>query len=185
MAFTRVEFKKLWTKAEDFPAFQDSEEQVRADLQYHPDALRDFINALIQELEAKSAAGTLGATNGAGEKASIQSVLDKHADELAQLTEDVATMAAGGVPAAIRNSVVTFVKDSWAAAGGAFTLKISKSDHKKESESFGYNLYQLADGTYCSGTRSTAETCLTCGSDGSIILTADEAYSGKIVLFGM
>lgn len=185
MAFTRLEFKKDWTREADFPTYQDSEAQVRADLQYHPNALRDFINdTLLAALEAKAAAGSLGAVkDGAAE--TVQSVLDRHAEELAQLVEDVKTVSSGGVPSVVRSSAVAFSANGWAAVSGAVTLTIPKSDHKRESESFGYNLYQLVGGVYKSGTWGAAATRVTYNSGGSITLTADEAYSGKIVFFGM
>ena len=185
MAFTRVEYERDWTRAADFPAFQDSEAQVRADLQYHPNVLRDVINALAEELEGGNAAGMLGAVNSAGVQTTIQNVLDGIAGELSCLAEDIFAVAAGGVPSVMKNSAVTFTKDSWSVTDGTATLKIARSEHGRESETFGYNLYQLEDGVYRSGTQSTNATSLTYRADGSIALTADEAYSGKIVLFGM
>lgn len=184
MAFTKVEFEKDWTRAEDFPAYQDSEAQVREDLQYHPNALRNFINKLIRELEAKNAAGALGAVNADGAADTIQNVLNSHNEELARLAEEISAVVSGGVQAALRNVAVTFEEDSWAVAGETAALTIPKSDHARENENFGYNLYQLVDGTYLSGTEGTAATRVSYSSDGSIVLMTDEPYRGKIVLFG-
>lgn len=185
MSFTKLTFGRDWTKETDFPTYQDSEEQVRADLQYHPDAVKSFINdTLLPALEAKSAAAELGAVNGEGAAATVQSLLDEHADTLAKLKQDLQTLAGGGVPSVVQSSTVTFSEDSWATVGGAAMLTIPKSDHKRENGSFGYNIYQLVGDVYRSGTWGAMATRVTY-SAGSITLTADEAYSGKVVFFGM
>ena len=52
MSLNKLTFGKDWTSALDFPTYEVSEEQVRADLQYHPDQIRDFLNdELIAALE--------------------------------------------------------------------------------------------------------------------------------------
>lgn len=183
MAFSRLTFGRDWTKETDFPTYQDSEEQVRADLQYHPNALRDFINGLLDALEAKTAAANIGALNGdAG--TTVQSVLDSHAEEMEQLAEDIKTVAGGGVPSVVQSTAVTFGAASWIASTDGVSLTIAKTEHKRGSATFGYNLYQLVSGSYRSGTWGTAATRVAYNEDGSITLTADEAYSGKIVFFG-
>lgn len=184
MAFTRLSYKKDWTRAEDFPTYQSDETQVRADLQYHPDAVKEYINTLLQELENKTAAAELGAMSD-GAAATVQSVLDSHQSELKQLKEDIETVASGGVPSAVMSTAVTFSADSWATVSGAAQLTIPKSDHKRENANFGFNLYQLVDRVYRSGTWGAAATRVVYGSNGSITLTADEPYSGKIVFFGL
>jgi hypothetical protein len=61
MAFTKLAFERDWNRVEDFPTYQDSEQQVRADFQYHPDAILKFINeTLLKELEAKTASANIG-----------------------------------------------------------------------------------------------------------------------------
>lgn len=185
MALTRLSYEKDWNKAEDFPTYQTDETQVRADLQYHPDAVKDYINnTLLCSLEEKDAAAELGAAAD-GAKTTIQSVLDSHKASIAQLKEDIETVASGGVPSVVMSSSVTFSADSWSTVSGTSTLTIPKDDHNRENESFGYNLYQQVGGAYKSGTWGTAATRVTYTSGGSITLTADEAYSGKIVFFGM
>lgn len=185
MAFKKLEFKKDWTSVSDFPTYQDSEVQVRADLQYHPNAVRDFLNqTLLTELEAKTSAGNLGAVNENGTADTIQHILDSYNEKLVQMMEDIKTVAAGGVPSVVQSSTVTFSADSWAVVSNTATLMIPKSDHRRETGDFGYNLYQLVNGAYKSGTWGTAATRVAYDSEGSIILTADEAYSGKIVFFG-
>ena len=185
MAWTKLNYDKNWTRAEDFSAYEENEEQVRADLQYHPDAIRSFLNdTLLPALEGKTAAAELGAMSD-GAAATVQSVLDSHKSELMQLKEDIETVASGGVPSAVMSTAVTFSVDSWATVSGAAQLTIPKSDHKRENANFGFNLYQQANGEYRSGTWGAAATRVVYAGNGSITLTADEAYSGKIVFFGL
>ena len=185
MAFTKLNYGKNWTNPADFPTYQENEEQVRADLQYHPDAVKDFLNdTLLKALEAQAAAGNLGAVHD-GAAATIQSVLDSHGGTLLQLAEDIQTLAAGGVPTVAQSCSVNFTAESWAKADGAVMLVIPKSDHKRENSNFGYSIYQLVDGVYKSGTWGAAATRMVYGTDGSITLTADEAYTGRIVFFGL
>ena len=185
MAFTKLNYGKSWTNQADFPTYQENEEQVRADLQYHPDAVKAFINdTLLKALEAQAAAGNLGAMQD-GAAATIQSVLDSHGGTLLQLAEDIQTLAAGGVPMVAQSCGVNFTAESWSAAEGGAVLVIPKSDHKRENANFGYSIYQLVDGVYKSGTWGAAATRMVYGTDGSITLTADEAYSGRIVFFGL
>lgn len=185
MAFQKLSYEKVWTSNADFPTYQTDEEKVREDMQYHPDAVRNYVNGiLLPALEGKTAAGELGATDESGGRVSVQSVLDSHREELTQLREDVVEVAGGGVPVAAQCTAVEFFEDSWATVGGSVTLTIPKSSHKRDREDFGYNLYQMVDGTYRSGTWGTASTRVAYSS-GSITLTADEAYRGKIVFFGL
>ena len=185
MAFTKLNYEKDWTRAADFPAYESDEAKVRADLQYHPDAVKDYINnTLLNALASKDAAAELGAAED-GTKTTIQSVLDRYGERLAQLGEDIETVAAGGVPSVAQSTAVTFSKDGWATVSGSITLTIPKNEHMRENANFGFNLYQLVDGGYRSGTWGSAATRVSYNSGGSITLTADEAYSGKIVFFGL
>ena len=185
MAFTRLEYERDWTRAEDFPTHESSEIQVRADMQYHPNVVRDFINALLTALESKTAATSLGASDDNGLAATLQGVLDDHADALALLRDDVDTLAGGGVPVSAQSVEVKFKQANWVSAADGMKLTIAQSDHKRTRASFGCNIYQLVDNIYRSGTWGVAATCVTYNSDGSITLTTDQAYTGKIVFFGL
>lgn len=186
MALTKLTYGKVWTSNADFPTYQTDEEQVRKDMQYHPDAVKDYINnTLLKALEAKGAAAELGAVDADGVKGTVQSVLDSHKASLAQLKEDIETVASGGVPSVLQNTSITFTTGSWATVSGKATLTIAKSEHKRETANFGYNLYQLVGGIYQSGTWGTAATGVTYNANGSITLTTDEPYAGKIVFFGL
>ena len=47
MSLPELSYEKVWTSAEDFPTYEGSEEQVRADNQYHPDAIKDYLNNVL------------------------------------------------------------------------------------------------------------------------------------------
>lgn len=185
MAFTRLDYERNWTKAEDFPTHESSEVQVRADMQYHPNAVRDFLNALLDALESAAAAQSLGAADEKGAAATLQSILDSHADALAMLRDDVETLAGGGVPLSAQCTEVKFKKANWVSTTDGVKLVIARSDHNRVRSSFGYNIYQLVNNIYRSGTWGAAATRVTYNSDGSITLAADQAYTGKIVFFGL
>lgn len=50
MELKKLEYERSWENSADFPTFQDSEMQVRADMQYHPNVIRDHINEMVDEL---------------------------------------------------------------------------------------------------------------------------------------
>lgn len=62
MSFTPAELTKNWENPDDFPTYEESEDQVRADMQILFTELKNCINRLIVELEA---ANTQGAGSGA------------------------------------------------------------------------------------------------------------------------
>lgn len=59
MAFTPLTFSKSWENPADFPTYEPDEAQVRADLQYLHNEVRDAFNGLISALNDKSAAANL------------------------------------------------------------------------------------------------------------------------------
>jgi hypothetical protein len=186
MSLTRLTFAKDWTNKNDFPTYQDNEAQVRADMQYHPNALRDFINdQLLSELESKNAASSIGAVNASGVAATVQSVLDSIATTLKQVTEDIKTISTGGVPSVVQSQSVVFNASSWAASANGFILVIAESEHKRANANFGYNLYQKIGDDYVGGAPGVGSTQVVYNSDGSVTLTTDAAYAGKIVFFGV
>ena len=185
MAFTRLEYERDWTRAEDFPTHANSELQVRADMQYHPNAVREFLNALLSSLESETAAASLGARDKNGFAATLQSVLDNHADTMALLRDDVDVLAGGGVPLSAQCAEVKFKKTSWLNMDGGVKLTIPQSDHKRNRSAFGFSIYQLVDNTYHSGTGGASATRVTYNADDSITMTTDQAYAGKIIFFGL
>lgn len=44
MGLSRLSFLRDWTNPADFPTVEPDEAKVRADLQYHPDAIKNYIN---------------------------------------------------------------------------------------------------------------------------------------------
>lgn len=59
MAFQSLTFTKSWEDPADFPTYEPDESQVRADLQYLHNEMRDAFNGLVAALNATSAAANL------------------------------------------------------------------------------------------------------------------------------
>ena len=59
MAFSTLTFTKSWENAADFLTYEENEQQVRADLQYLHDEMRDAFNALVARLNDAAVAGDL------------------------------------------------------------------------------------------------------------------------------
>lgn len=83
--FQKLNYTKDWRNPADFPTVETDETQVRSDMQILFDEARDAVNALVDALSARTAAGDIGADMD-GEQASVQSVLtallgDKHRHE--------------------------------------------------------------------------------------------------------
>lgn len=76
MGFNKFDFTKEWTDAAAFPAIETDEKKVREDMQALPDELRAAIHKLIDELEATTAAASLGATGQNGESSTVQEELN-------------------------------------------------------------------------------------------------------------
>ena len=80
MAFSKLDFSKLWTVSDDkpyFPTVETDETQVREDMQYLFNEIRDYINVtLLKALESLTAASNLGATDNSGKLVSVQALID-------------------------------------------------------------------------------------------------------------
>ena len=59
MAFLPLKFSKSWKNSQDFPTYEPDEAQVRADMQLLHDETKDSFNALVDALNATSAAENL------------------------------------------------------------------------------------------------------------------------------
>ena len=59
MAFEKLQFTKSWESDQDFPTYEPSEAQVRADLQLLHDEARDGLNRLVDALNDPTAAAQL------------------------------------------------------------------------------------------------------------------------------
>ena len=101
------------------------------------------------------------------------------------MRQDIETIASGGVPAVIQSVSVSFTEDSWSPAENGVLLMIGQSEHKRTNGNFGYNLYATVDGEYVGGAPGTLSTQIVYNENGSVTMTADAAYAGKIVFFGL
>lgn len=185
MAFSRLSYGKVWTSNEDFPSYEDSETQVRADMQYHPDAVKDFINSvLLSELESSEGAGMIGdKCKGTVELTleDIYKVLDTHA-------EDIKDLAGGETPESLRGVRVTFGLTDWVLSddGSYYKIVFSKDQHNRTSNSFGYVLSYLSGGAYLKNTWATAGTDVRySASTQEITLRTSEPYAGAVAFFGV
>lgn len=186
MSFTRLSYEKDWTNPADFPTFEDSESQVREDFQFHPNAIRDYLNnVLLETLESDQGAGNIGSASGEA----LQTVVS-------QCVSDIQTLAAGGVPSVSQCVQVAFDQGDWTEtavesdeddAETVWTLTIGQLDHRRYGAAYGFNLWQMVNGALCNDTWGVAATCVAAprAEDGSITLTAPKPYTGAIAFFGV
>lgn len=81
---------------------------------------------------------------------------------------------------------LTFTESDWTAGEGGYTLTIPRSAHGMEDGAFGFRLWHTVDGVPTSGTWAAAGTQAAYQSgDGSIVLTAGDAYAGKVQLYSL
>ena len=167
MPLRKLEFERSWNSSADFPAYEDSEQQVRADLQYHPDAIRDYLNEEV-----------VPAVDGLEEEQRRQGeTLEEHGQAIVDL-------AAGDPPEAVRAARADFGAEDWAAPleGEGVFLAIPREVHKRKDGSFGFTLY---DGER-TGTWSTAGASAAYDPEtGEVTLWAEEAFTGHIVFYGV
>lgn len=187
MAFERLQYGKSWEDPADFPAYEDSEAQVRADLQYHPNAVRDYINEkLIAALEGPEGAASLGVTGTAQGSKTLQAVLDEYMARFERVDDDISVVAAGGIPTQAQCVAVPFSAGDWTRGEAGYALSVPQLDHKRPGAAFGFRLWEAgADGAPGSTWNTAATQVGTPGEDGAIVLTAPEAYAGTIVFFGL
>lgn len=186
MAFERLSFTKDWTNHDDFSTYEDSEAQVREDLQFHPNALRDYLNeVLLAALEDPAASRSLGAAV-TGISGTLQDVLDAYLEHLGTLDEAVRDLAAGESPEAVRAARVEFTEDGWTEVDGSYELRILQSQHTRLSDAFGYSLKSLSGESCRADTWETACTDVAYDEEtADIVLTAENPYDGVIVFFGV
>lgn len=185
MPFSRLSYSKVWTSEEDFPTYEGSEDQVRADMQYHPDAVKAFLNeTLLGELEDAGAAEKIGD----GREGNLAATLTKIFETLQSHGEDITNLAAGDAPESVRSSRVDFTAGGWVQDEntGLYELHILQTQHKRLSGSFGCRLESLIGSELRGGLWETA--CTAVGYDETsqdVVLTAENAYAGSIVFFGV
>ena len=87
MAFEQLAFTKDWKNANDFPTYEPDEKQVREDLQFLYDEIRDFINNKLVAPLNSGGAGNISTESGK----SIETVL-------AEIQEGLNNLAGGEIP---------------------------------------------------------------------------------------
>jgi hypothetical protein len=154
-------------------------------MQYHPDAVKQYINSvLLPELESGEGAGMIGDKRKgtiALTVTDIYNVLDKHA-------EDIKDLAGGETPESLRGVRLAFALTDWVLSDDGSTYKIvySKNQHKRTNDSFGYQLFCRSSGVYKSNTWATANTDVRYSSNTQeITLRTTEPYAGAAAFFGV
>ena len=176
MPLTKLEFEKSWNSSADFPTYEDSEQKVRADLQYHPDAIRDYINeTLIPEVEEQAEAAGKGLEEARKELEGVEQTLEEH-------RESIIDLSVGDPPEAVRAARVDFTAEDWTEDEGSFVLVIPQSAHRRVNGDFGFSLW---DGGR-TGTWNTAGASAVYDPEtGDVAVTAEGAFAGHIVFYGV
>lgn len=102
MSLTKFEYTKDWNNPNDFPTIENSEINVRRDMQSLYDEAKDGINHLIDELESRtsgsSGAKQIGLTSPSGSTATnVQAIVNEHQSSIAELDEMAHTHANKGL----------------------------------------------------------------------------------------
>jgi hypothetical protein len=201
MPFEKLTFGRLWTvddetEKEGFRTYQDSETKVREDLQYHPNAIRDFLNdVLLPALESEAAAENIGATIEApGPESADASTVTTVAKALAYIVSefrrveaDIDSLSTGMLPDSMLAKAITFAETEWdTAEDGTYSFSIKKEDHTRADSTFGYQIWALVGDTYRSDTWYSAGTSVEFQNiTGELILKSSAPYSGRITVFGV
>lgn len=183
MAIKRLAFGKLWTNREDFPPLEVSEAQVREDYQYHPDAIKTYLNdTLIPALEGSSGASNVGTSTGV----SVERRLEQAAENRAELQEQIFALAEGDTPGVLKTARVEFSESSWVLQPDwSYSLTIGKDSHKRTTKSFAAEFRSLTGNGYESGTWDVATTRWRYDeATEDVIVKAESAYSGVVVFYG-
>ena len=190
MAFERLKFARLWTVDDEteekgFRTYQDSETRVREDLQYHPDAILAFLNEkLLPALESKDACESIGVTMEGTEAATLAGALAHIVEEFKRVDGRVDNMATGMLPGDMLAKKITFAETDWKSGNGVYSLSILYANHTRVNDTFGYRLWcNTANGPVsdCWAVQGTSVVYI----NGTVILTAEEPYSGHIVFTGV
>lgn len=183
MAFTRLEYQKTWLSNTDFPTHQDSEQKVREDMQYMPDAVMTFINdVLLPALENPSGAAQIGDE----QKGNLAATLADVYAELERLDEDIRDIADGETPGAWRSVVVDFETADWTEFGSGYDLYIPQSVHNRVSSAFGFRVWQNTGGrAVCNTWLASCASAMRSDETGIITVTAEEPFDGYVVFFGV
>ena len=185
MAFKELTYTRDWTEPSHFPRFVDDERTVREDLQFHPNAVKDYINnVLLKELSGSGGAGNIGDSM----EGNIAATLASMAARMETMASDILDVTIGDTPEAIRAVEYAFEADDWIwdETGSFYALWIAPAVHKRTGPGFGYTLKMWDGNILRTGTWATAGTGLWYSEDtGYIVLISGGTYKGSIVFFGV
>jgi hypothetical protein len=192
MPFEKLNFARLWTVIDQtdttgFRTYQDSETKVREDLQYHPNAIRDFLNdKLLPALESASAAESIGVTMTGSEAQTLAGALAYIAGQFVNIYKAIESVTQNKLPDGMAAKEITFPETEWVSKDGGYTISIPKTQHTREDSTFGYRIWALVGDTYRSDTWYSAGTSVEFQNlTGELILKSSAPYSGRITVFGV
>ena len=189
MAFEKLKFKTSWEVKDGvadpsvrvIDTYVESEGQVREDYQVLHNEVRDFINnKLLPALEATSAAKNIGVE----EHGNLAAALAHIVEEFKRGDGRVDNMATGMLPGDMLAKKITFAETDWKSGNGVYSLSILYANHTRVNDTFGYRLWcNTANGPVsdCWAVQGTSVVYI----NGTVILTAEEPYSGHIVFTGV
>ena len=147
--------------------------------------MKQYINSvLLPELESGEGAGLIGDKRKGTIALTVEDiykVLDTHA-------EDIKDLAGGETPESLRGARLTFALTDWSLSddGASYKIVFSKEQHRRTSDSFGYQLSYLSGGVYKSNTWASANTDVRYSSGTQeITLRTTEPYAGAVAFFGV
>ena len=97
MALSLMTFDKDWNNQLDFPTYEPNEEQVRADMQYLFDAIKNHYNNTFVANEFKAINMPFAPTPGAVESTNVQDAIEEVHNEVADLLLDELVLPNGSV----------------------------------------------------------------------------------------
>jgi len=173
MSLEKLNFTRRWTSAADFPTFEEDEAQVRADMQCLFDEIRDYLNALVDALQAQN----LPFDPSPG----VDSVTVQNAIENVQA--QIAAVAVGQLPAGSVGSTqlgAGAVGSAALAAGAVTGEKLAEASVGAEALSPGSVCREaLAAGSV--GTEQLAEGCITAEKlDAAVLAPKADLVEGRL-----
>lgn len=96
MALTEMTFDKVWTNPVDFPTYEPNEEQVRADMQYLFDVIKNHYNSHLEN-EFTASNMKFSPTPGEVEATNVQAAIEAVHNEVASLVLDELVLPNGSI----------------------------------------------------------------------------------------
>ena len=120
-----LEYERVWTNRQDFKTYEDSEDEVRADLQYHPNVIKDYINQwLLPNLNTIDAADLSFESSEAVPATTVQDAIENVQEQLVGITQDGVANQSITAEKLVPNTL-----NSWVEVTSQITLTYNGSTH--------------------------------------------------------